>query len=145
MKGYVYIIKVNQLQYVGSTTDFQARKLQHKYRFKKGKQRLYQAIRNNDNKYSMYFISIKQYETIKKNYPCDDIVTHTGKSGTIIFEDTRGYHKGLPVVEGERVLLQLEFAINPSYGGGPVKINNPVKSLKECKQKYPYIFQNISI
>tara|TARA_B110000285_G_scaffold48456_1_gene54882 strand:- start:3 stop:269 length:267 start_codon:yes stop_codon:yes gene_type:complete len=65
MKGYVYLIKVNQLQYVGSTTDFSARKLQHKYAFKKGTSRLYQAIRNNDNKYSMYFISIKQYETIK--------------------------------------------------------------------------------
>ena len=85
-------------------------------------------------------------ETIKKNYPCDDIVTHTGKSGTIIFEDTRGYHKGLPVVEGERVLLQLEFAINPSYGNTHIKkVNNPIKLLKEAKQKYPYVFQNIRI
>ena len=85
-------------------------------------------------------------ETIKKNYPNDDIVTHIGKSGTIIFEDTRGYHKGLPVVEGERVLLQLEFAINPSYGNTHIKkVNNPIKLLKEAKQKYPYVFQNIRI
>ena len=65
MKGYVYLIKVNQLQYVGSTTDFSRRKNEHRIKSKKGNTSLYQAIRNNDNKYSMYFISIKQYETIK--------------------------------------------------------------------------------
>lgn len=65
MKGYIYFIKVNEMTYVGSTTDFYARKKKHQYNIKKGKQRLYQEIRNNDNKYSMYFISVKQYENMR--------------------------------------------------------------------------------
>ena len=32
-----------------------------------------------------------------------------GKKGTILFEDTSGYHKGKSVDKGHRVLVQLEY------------------------------------
>lgn len=34
----------------------------------------------------------------------------TGKKGTVIFEDTYGFHKGSPVIKGHRLMLQLEYA-----------------------------------
>ncbi len=45
---------------------------------------------------------------VKKNYP-NDIREFTGQKGTIIFEDTNGFHKGKSVEEGYRIILQLEF------------------------------------
>jgi len=44
-----------------------------------------------------------------------DVVYISGKRGTIIAVDTRGLHKGLEVVEGERLLFQIEFT-NSLFG-----------------------------
>ena len=83
-------------------------------------------------------------KTIEQHYPKENIITHTGKQGTLIIEDTRGYHKGLPVVSGERIILQIEYAINPSYGKqvSPLKINNK-ENILEHMNKYKYIYQNV--
>ena len=42
-----------------------------------------------------------------------EIKYFTGKKGTMNLVDTRGYHKGTPVVKGHRLLIQLEWADNP--------------------------------
>jgi len=47
-------------------------------------------------------------EFIKKNY--SRIKYFTGDKGTMMLVDTRGYHKGLPVISGHRILIQFEFA-----------------------------------
>lgn len=47
---------------------------------------------------------------ISQHFSPDQIITMNGKSGTIILEDTSGFHKGMPVKQGHRLLLQLEFA-----------------------------------
>jgi Phytanoyl-CoA dioxygenase (PhyH) len=47
-------------------------------------------------------------------YEPDDFVEFCGKRGTIVAEDTRGFHKG-KVPSGDRLMLQLEFA-NSLFG-----------------------------
>jgi hypothetical protein len=83
-------------------------------------------------------------KTIEQHYPKENIIMHTGKQGTLIIEDTRGYHKGLPVISGERIILQIEYAINPSYGKQipPFKINNK-ENILEYINKYKYVYQNV--
>jgi ectoine hydroxylase-related dioxygenase (phytanoyl-CoA dioxygenase family) len=46
---------------------------------------------------------------VKKIYK-NDIVEFVGEKGTIIFEDTNGFHKGKTVDDGHRIILQLQFA-----------------------------------
>jgi phytanoyl-CoA dioxygenase PhyH len=44
------------------------------------------------------------------------IVSITGKAGTIIAVDTRGFHKGIVPAAGDRLILQFQYAIN-DFGG----------------------------
>ena len=37
------------------------------------------------------------------------IKSFTAPKGTVIFEDTRGFHKGSPLLSGHRLVLQLQF------------------------------------
>ena len=34
----------------------------------------------------------------------------TGDIGTIIIENTNGFHRGMPVLDGTRLMLQLQYA-----------------------------------
>jgi len=45
-------------------------------------------------------------------YPAERIRQITGKRGTVFAADTRGLHKGEPVRSGERLVLQVEYALN---------------------------------
>lgn len=49
-------------------------------------------------------------EEIARHYPPEDLRELTGGRGSIIAVDTRGFHKGKPLQQGERLILQLEFA-----------------------------------
>ena len=55
-------------------------------------------------------------EEIIKFYGEDNIKTFVGKKGTIIFEDTFGFHKGRPPINGSRLALILEYGIPPGLG-----------------------------
>jgi hypothetical protein len=55
-------------------------------------------------------------EDVAKHYPPEDHIVFTGRRGTIIAEDTRGLHKGQHVVNGDRLIFQLEFT-NTLFGG----------------------------
>jgi len=97
-------------------------------------------IVNNNHK-----IKRESDEYINKNFNKSDIMYFTGKQGTVIIEDTRGYHKGTPVLSGSRYILQLEFAINDCYVNSipPFNIKKINNSLNEAIKKYPYIYQKI--
>ena len=58
-------------------------------------------------------------EEVQREYTADAIKTFTAPRGSIIAEDTRGLHKGLPVRRGDRLMLELEFS-NSLFGGTPV-------------------------
>jgi hypothetical protein len=47
---------------------------------------------------------------IESWYGKERIRTFTAKQGTVLLEDTNGFHKGLPVISGHRLMLQLEYA-----------------------------------
>ena len=49
---------------------------------------------------------------IESHYPRDRILSICGKRGTVFVADTRGFHKGLSVLEGDRLVLQVEFAVS---------------------------------
>ena len=41
------------------------------------------------------------------------IKTHVGKRGTTFIEDTRGFHKGSPLLKGKRWLVQILYTLVP--------------------------------
>lgn len=48
-------------------------------------------------------------------FDAKDEITFCGQRGTIIFEDTRGLHKGQPILDGHRLVFQLEYT-NSLFG-----------------------------
>jgi ectoine hydroxylase-related dioxygenase (phytanoyl-CoA dioxygenase family) len=52
---------------------------------------------------------------VARAYPAERIVEMTGRRGTVFAVDTRGLHKGKPVVSGERLVLQIQFS-NSLFG-----------------------------
>lgn len=55
-------------------------------------------------------------EFIYEKYGKENVKVMTGKKGMILFEDTSGWHKGKPVINGKRIILCLEF--NCSFYNG---------------------------
>lgn len=49
-------------------------------------------------------------DEVFKHFSKQAEIEFSGPKGTIIFEDTRGLHKGQPVVEGSRLILSLQFS-----------------------------------
>jgi hypothetical protein len=63
---------------------------------------------------------------IEQSFGEENIVELTGKRGTVIAVDTRGFHKGKMLVEGHRLMAQLTFSFPVFAGshGGVQSINN---------------------
>lgn len=62
-------------------------------------------------------------DEIARHFPAQDLIEVTAPRGSIFAVDTRGFHKGKAVEEGERLLLQLEFTnslFGQNYGTMPV-------------------------
>lgn len=74
-------------------------------------------------------------EDVRTTFGKDNVISMTGKAGTIILEDTIGVHKGVPVQEGHRLLLQIEYAnslyFNPVPSFGDHGILNDYQELKK--------------
>jgi hypothetical protein len=51
---------------------------------------------------------------IKAHYPSEEVQI-VGQKGTIFVADTKGFHKGLPLESGERLIFQIEFS-NSLFG-----------------------------
>lgn len=49
-------------------------------------------------------------EEILEHYPESDCLELTGKAGTLLAVDTRGFHKGKPLVARDRLIFQVQFA-----------------------------------
>ena len=78
-------------------------------------------------------------EDVRPHYPADAFLEFTGPRGTIIAEDTRGYHKGKPLQAGDRLILDLEFS-DSLFGKDYIKthIKSPhLAPLAERIQAYP--------
>jgi Phytanoyl-CoA dioxygenase (PhyH) len=83
-------------------------------------------------------------EEVTGEYSADKFVEFTAPRGTVIAEDTRGLHKGKHVIEGDRLMLQLQFS-NSLFGGEYPKrkigrVDNP--ALAEMISAYPRLYSN---
>ncbi|MGE3759193.1 MAG: hypothetical protein AB7H97_15625 [Pseudobdellovibrionaceae bacterium] len=84
---------------------------------------------------------------LEKYYGEEKIKYFTGRKGTIIAVDTRGFHKGVPLVRDNRLILQVEFA-NSLFGMwypplDPQKINPQAKArFLEKPETYLQIFSS---
>lgn len=65
-----------------------------------------------------------------------------GQSGTLFAEDTRGLHRALPVQQGFRLFLQIQYS--SSFFGAKLPMGSPgmLDKAKRKMQKYPSIFSH---
>ena len=83
-------------------------------------------------------------EEIASNYEADRPTEVTGPRGTMFVADTRGFHKGMNLRRGQRLVFQLEFA-NSSFGQNYPRI--PVApevaaDLMEARDRFPLTYSN---
>lgn len=94
-------------------------------------------------------IRLKMYARIEDDYvnnffSKDIIKVITAKKKSILFEDTRGLHKGMKVKEGKRLILQFQYS-SSMFGAETNKLKFPNSISKEflnSKNKFPEIFEN---
>jgi len=77
-------------------------------------------------------------QQVKEKFSESEIKNFTAKRGTVIFEDTRGLHKGTPLVKGHRLMLQLEFSLD-SFGYRHPIFNIPADYDRHA-ENYSYLF-----
>jgi len=74
-------------------------------------------------------------------YGKENMLTINGNKGTIIFENTHGFHKGKPIISGYRFMLQLQYVGSANFFRciNPIKLekNNDTSVIYEFKEKYP--------
>ena len=82
-------------------------------------------------------------ETMLDVYGRDAYCEFVGKRGTIIAEDSRGFHKGLAPRSGDRLLLAFELS-NSTFGANKRHLirNVHVPRFREFAKKYPRIYAN---
>ena len=82
-------------------------------------------------------------EKIKKAFGADNIIPITGPAGQVSIVNTRGFHKGAPVVEGSRFILQLEYASSLySTSIEPFSSFYLNTDSMNLKSKHPRVFMN---
>jgi hypothetical protein len=83
-------------------------------------------------------------EEVGSSYPADKFIEFTAPRGTVIAEDTRGLHKGKHVINGDRLIFQMQFS-NSLFGGHyrPSRIehvNN--QDLAQMIERFPRMYSN---
>lgn len=83
-------------------------------------------------------------QVILKTYGAESIKRITGKKGTILAVDTRGFHKGEKLKHGKRLLFQIEFS--NSLFGMNYELLNKAKINQNYRNKfdqYPITYMSI--
>jgi len=81
-------------------------------------------------------------EELKGHYAHEDFVEIAGPTGTIFVADTRGFHKGRPLVTGTRLIFQVEFAVS-LFGQNypPIEVTDAfTPEFRDVITRYPHIF-----
>lgn len=84
-------------------------------------------------------------EEMKQHYRPEDFIEFSGVRGTVIAEDTAGFHKGKPVHSGHRLVFQLEFAVSMFGSPGFEKLRISDVRIPELNQmiaQNPRIYKN---
>jgi len=85
-------------------------------------------------------------EEMAANYPASDIHEFTAPRGTIIVEDTRGFHKAKMPTKGNRLILEFELAsclFGPPYPKSNIEIKSP--ALAEVHDLIPNLLSNYTV
>ncbi len=86
-------------------------------------------------------------EDIARYYQAGDIKEITGPRGTMFVADTRGFHKGMPISNGDRLLLQFEFT-SSLFGGAYTKAhlkNNYDAHLLALAKRYRRVYSKFIV
>ncbi|PIQ23524.1 hypothetical protein COW36_08930 [bacterium (Candidatus Blackallbacteria) CG17_big_fil_post_rev_8_21_14_2_50_48_46] len=82
-------------------------------------------------------------EEMEAHYAQDDFATICGPAGTIFAADTRAFHRGRPLEEGKRLILQLDFATDRFGENCPrVPVQATHSGFAEMRRTYPENFYN---
>lgn len=83
---------------------------------------------------------------VRSVFPEQRWKTISGPKGTILIEDTRGIHKGLPVIEGHRLVLQFQYSQNLFGSKASIhgQVDPEINALAEFASKYPAVLQGTS-
>lgn len=85
-------------------------------------------------------------DDVRASYPEEAWTTIGGPRGTILLEDTRGIHKGLPVLEGHRLVLQFQYS-QDLFGSPPTILGQSLPespALDSFRRKYPAVLEGMS-
>ena len=96
------------------------------------------ASNNDENIY------VRSDDEIKKYYDKQNIYPAIGKSGTVVFADTLGFHKGLKPKKKERNVLYINYVCEEEYGGKGQKPKIS-KAIYEQTEKYKNLFKYFEI
>lgn len=101
----------------------------------------------NDLKFpdSSYNVSHRIEDTFINNNYKENVIAIQGKKGSIIFEDTSGFHKGSEVKEGYRFMLQLQYVASTQYYTNQMMVYSEKFKLdkniyQDVYNKYPHLF-----
>jgi hypothetical protein len=85
-------------------------------------------------------------EDMFAHYPRDRAVTLTGPKGTMFAEDTRGFHKGTPVLEGTRLVFELEYVSDRFGRSEPVlHVNHHFdEAFRSWQERHPRVLCRFS-
>lgn len=86
-------------------------------------------------------------DEISKYYPKNEIKQLTGKKGTIVFGDTKCWHKGNPLLSGHRLLLEFQYT-SSLYGAiiKDAKFNTEgIDNLNNITELNPHFFDNVTL
>jgi phytanoyl-CoA dioxygenase PhyH len=83
-------------------------------------------------------------EQVRKEYPAESFVEFTAPAGTVLAEDTRGLHKGRPLIKGDRLMLEFEYSVS-LFGATPLKDSKfqkyHSKSVEDWVQNHKPVYQ----
>jgi hypothetical protein len=83
---------------------------------------------------------------VLSQYAAGMAVNITGPRGTIFVVDTRGFHKGVRVIEGDRLALQIQFSTN--LFGAPYRrlhVNDASETLRLAIRNHPRVYSRLDL
>jgi hypothetical protein len=80
-------------------------------------------------------------EYLRSKYGAGRFLEHIGPDGTILIEDTTGFHKGKPVLRGHRFIFQFEYTSTLYFHGDRYSSQNDVGIEQQLlMQRWPRCF-----
>ena len=85
-------------------------------------------------------------EDVARVYRPEEFATICGVAGTVLFEDTSGFHKGTRPEKRERLMLEYQFSCNLFGANYPsMRLQGPVRPrLAEARARLPAVYPHFT-